>query len=134
MGHCWIAKSAQYNFSVYSNVDADALSRIPRDQIILAESIQTILKAATDGPEALAKMYACCAWVCEVLWVEPPPQWMLWEDWVKAQNEDPGIQQVVQWLVKQELEEVQFHPSFFRRSPDLSTTVKQAGSGGWDAV
>ena len=63
-GHRWIAKPTKFNFTVYyhsgkSNVEEDALSRIPRDQNIKAEVVETIFKATVEGPEALMEIYAC---------------------------------------------------------------------------
>ena len=77
MGHWWIAKLAQDNFAIHyksgkMNVEAYALFWIPWDQVITAESVQAILKAAIDGPEALAEVYACSTWVCDIWRVEPP--------------------------------------------------------------
>ena len=49
-GHRWIAKLAKFNFMIYyhsgkSNIEVDALSRIPWDQNIRAEAVKAIFKA-----------------------------------------------------------------------------------------
>ena len=56
----WIAKLAKFDFMVYycsgnSNTEADALSRIPWDQNIKAETVKAIFKAAVEGPDVMKR-------------------------------------------------------------------------------
>ena len=78
MEHRWIAKLAKFNFTVYyqsgkSNVEVDALSRIPWYQSIRAEAVKAIFKAAVEGPDALMEIYACHKKAISSLILEPPP-------------------------------------------------------------
>ena len=57
-GHRWIAKLAKFNFMIYyppekSNVEANALYRIPWDQSNRTEAVEAIFKATMEGPNAL---------------------------------------------------------------------------------
>ena len=63
-GHRWIAKLAKFNLMIYyyfrkSNVETDALSRIPWNQNIKVEAVEAIFKATVEGPNALIEIYAC---------------------------------------------------------------------------
>ena len=55
-GHRWMAKLAKFNFTVYyilgkSNVEGDAMSRVPWDQNIRAEAVRAISKATVECPD-----------------------------------------------------------------------------------
>ena len=74
----WIAKLAKFNLMVYyhlgnSNIEADALSRIPWDQNIRAGMVKAILEATVEGPGALMEMYACHEKAISSLILESPP-------------------------------------------------------------
>ena len=78
-----IANLAQYNFTIYyisgkSNVEADALFCIPFpwDKVIESETVQAIIKAATECPEALTEVYAYSINVCEASKLDPQPEQM----------------------------------------------------------
>ena len=74
----WIAKLAKFTFAVYdhsgkSNIEADALSRIPWYHNIKAKVVESILKAAVEGPETLMEIYACHEKAIISLILESPP-------------------------------------------------------------
>ena len=50
-----------------TNIDADALSRLPSSEEIHNEEIQAILKGCLEQPKFMWKAYACSAKVTEVL-------------------------------------------------------------------
>ena len=91
MGHGWIAKDAKFNFTAYyclgkSNIEADALSRIPWDQNIRPEVVDAIFKAAVEGPDTLMEIYAFYKKAISSLILESPPAWMTVANWVQAQK------------------------------------------------
>ena len=62
-----------YYHSGNSDVEADALSRIPWDQNIKAEKVKAIFKAVLEGPEALLEISACHEKATSSLILESPP-------------------------------------------------------------
>ena len=89
IGHRWIAKLVKFNFMAYyclgkSNVEADALSRIPWDQNIRAEVVETIFYTAVEGPDTLLEVYAFHKKDISSLILESPPTQMTIVDWVQA--------------------------------------------------
>ena len=120
--HRWIAKLAEFNFTIYyclgkCNVEADALSRIPRDQKIKAEAVGAIFKTVIEGPEALMEVYACHKKAVSSLIPESPPTCMTVMEWVQAQKVDPAINQVITWTENGKLDTVKV-------SDEMSQEVK----------
>ena len=79
MGHRWITGRANYNFHIHytfgkSNVEADALPRIDWercDETIQANSIQTIVAAATAGDVANTEVVSCSMQAIESFFLIP---------------------------------------------------------------
>ena len=122
-GHRWIAKLAKFNFMVYyhlgkSNIEADALSRIPWDQNIRTEAVEAIFKVIVEGPNALMGIYACHKKTIRSLILESPPAQMTIADWVQEQKADPTINQVVTWMERKKLDTVNM-------GDDVSQELKQ---------
>ena len=78
-----------------SNVEVDALSRIPWDQNIRADAVEAIFKATMEGPSALMEIYACHEKAISSLILVSPPALMTIANWVQAQKADPTINQLV---------------------------------------
>ena len=73
-----------------SNINADALSQIPWDQNIEADTAGAIFKAIVDGPEALLDVYACHKEAISFLILESPSTLMTPKEWVQAQKANPA--------------------------------------------
>ena len=101
--HQWIAKLAKFNFTIHyhsgkSDVDADALSQIPRDQNFKTNTVGAIFKAAVNGPGALMEIYTCHKRAIGSFILESPPAWMNAMEWVWAKKADPAIYQGTIWI------------------------------------
>ena len=110
-GHRWIAKLAKFMFTVYfhfgkSNVEVDALSRIPWDQNIREKVVKAILKVTVEDPKAMLEIYTCHEKAISYLTLESPPGQMTVDDWVQAQKADPSINQVITWIENKKLDTV----------------------------
>ena len=121
-GHQWIAKLVKFNFTIHycsgkSNVNTDALSRIPWDQNIEADTVGAIFKAVVGGPEALMEVYTCCKGAISCLILESPPTLITTTEWVQAQKADPATGQVITSLKAEEVGTVKV-------SKELSQEVK----------
>ena len=77
------------------NINADALSRIPWDQNIEADTVGVIFKAAADGPD---KAYPCHEGAISSLILESSPTPMTVMEWVWTQKTEPTISQVTTWI------------------------------------
>ena len=78
------------------NVDADALSHIPReehDQHIEADSVCTLISHVMEGT-TLIQAYSCNIKVTKTLDMQPDPKAMLLKDWIVAQSQDPVIREI----------------------------------------
>ena len=98
-----IAKLAMFSFTIHycsrkSNVSADTLSRIPRDQNTEVNAVRTIFKATVDGSEALMKVYTCHKRAVISLILESSPTWMTAMEWVWAQKAGLVICHVTTWI------------------------------------
>ena len=76
-GHRWFAKHAKCTFTVYyhsgkSNVEVDALSRIPLDQNIKTDAVKAIFKATMEVPNTLMEIYTCHEKAISSLILESP--------------------------------------------------------------
>ena len=106
--HLWITKLAKFNFTIHyhlgkSNVDAGALSRIPWDQNIEADTVGAIFKAIVDGPESLMEVYACHKGAVSSIILESPLTLTATMEWVQAQKANPAISQVITWIKAEEV-------------------------------
>ena len=98
-GQRWVAALASYTLSLHyksgkTNVEADALSRIPwkwelRDPIVKAILTSTENKLVP----VVATLYQE-AKVHKLPGPKPKPQQMTVEDWVQAQNQDPALREI----------------------------------------
>ena len=68
-------------------MEADALSRIPRDQNIKLEAVEAIFKATREGPDTLMEIYTCHKKAITSLILESPHVQMTVADWVQAQRQ-----------------------------------------------
>ena len=91
-----------YKCSEKSNVEVNALSRIPRDQNIMAE----VVKTTVEGPKTLLEIYACHKKAISSLILKSPPAKMTVANWVQAQKVDPTINQVGTWMEGKKLDTV----------------------------
>ena len=62
MGHIYVASLANYSFTFSyktgrSNVEVDALSRIPWDKNITADAVQAVIRATCKGPKAVIEAH-----------------------------------------------------------------------------
>ena len=100
-GQRWIASLANYTFSLHykrgkSNIEADALSRIPRETekvVIDAKSVQAIVSAMQLGDFTELNQNPNLL-ICKS--ARPVPQKYSNEDWVREQVSDPSLSQVIQ--------------------------------------
>ena len=100
-GHQWVAGLANYNFilnycSGKVNVDADALSCIPKgeyDQSIEAESVCALISQAVQGA-MLIEACSCNVHVTENLDRTEDPKTMSEIDLIITQNKDPVIREI----------------------------------------
>ena len=113
-----------YYWSGKYNVEADALSSIPWDQIIRAEVVEAIFKATVAGPDALMEIYACHKKAMSSLILESSPTWMTVADWVQVQKVDPTINQVVTWMESKKLDTVKLGEE---KSQELKQYLMQRG-------
>ena len=95
-----------HSVSGKTNVETNALSHIPWDRVIEAETVQVVIKAAIEGPKAVMEVYACNVKVCVAGELDPPPQWMTKENWVIAQWDYPDVGKIVKWLNESTLDTV----------------------------
>ena len=128
-GHRWIASLANYNFSIHyksgkTNVDADALSRIPWDRDVDIEGVQALIQGITARPQVLYEATSCSLRACEELQVETKPGNMTLEQWVEAQNEDPTIGQIRSLFQSHSLGNYKLQPN---DSEELRLYLKQRG-------
>ena len=108
-----------------SNVEVDALSRIPWDQSIRAEVVEGHLQGHCGRlSDALMEIYACHKKAISFLILESLPAWMTVADWVQAQKADPTINQVITWMENKKLETVKMGEEM---SHELKQYLRQRG-------
>ena len=95
-GQRWMSAIAPMDFKLHykpgrTNIDADALSRLPCSEEIDNEEIQAILKGCLEQPKFLWEAYACSVKVTEVLKENLAPAKMGAAEWKAAQANDPAI-------------------------------------------
>ena len=97
----WVTGLANYNFTMNYcsgkvNVDADALSHIPKeeyDHSIEAESVCDLVSHTVQGT-TLKEAYSCNVQVTENLDTMKDPKTMSEKDWIITQNRDPVIREI----------------------------------------
>ena len=121
-GQRWVASLANYNFQLHyksgkTNVEADALSRIPWENATLDEAtVKAIMDVGTAGHSALFEAYTaeqlpedCCQYVaqCNALTVAntdvPDALTMIPEEWAAEQYEDSNIGEIYRAVVSKKL-------------------------------
>ena len=75
-------------------MEDDALSRIEQTQVE-PETVKGIFHAAADGPEALAKAYACSMGSCPPLIPMDTVKRMTTHDWAVVQRQDSVLNKVI---------------------------------------
>ena len=111
-GHHWVAGLANYNFALNYhsgtiNVDADALSHIPKEeyhQHIEADSVCALISQAIQGT-TLMKAYSCNVQITETLDMQKDPKAMSVKDWIITQNKDPKIREIKYLINNKRLKE-----------------------------
>ena len=93
-GQRWVNAIALMNFRIHykpgkSNLDRDALSRIPWSEHLSDEEVQATLKGCLEKPEYLWEAYAYSVQILEDLQQNMEPSKMNSKDWSKAQGLDP---------------------------------------------
>ena len=102
-GQRWIAALANYNFSLHyksgkTNIEADALSRIPseeREVSIDQDAVRAIANVVQIGEFSELNENPNLI-ICKS--ATPTPKKFCNEDWVREQNQDPDIGQFIQLL------------------------------------
>ena len=87
-----------------SNVEVDALLKISWDQPLESETIQDIFFVVISGPKACMEVCTCSIKGCKILQVDHSSENLSLQDWVKAQEMDKVICQVVILYRKKELD------------------------------
>ena len=106
MTHRWVCTLAPYNFTLHyrsgkSNVNADALSRIPWDREIPKRVTQAIIDAKLNGPPGVAEVTSLPDAIMKAdIPVNVNPLLSL-EQWHQLQEEDPGIGPIWKWKTRQ---------------------------------
>ena len=108
-GHCWVASLANFNLALSyqsekMNVDADALSHIPRgrhNQHIEAYSVHVLISQVVQDT-TLIKAYSCNIQVTETLDMQDPKVMSL-VDWITAQSKDSVIREIKYLISKNKL-------------------------------
>ena len=126
-GQRWVSAIAPMNFNLHykpgrTNIDAEALSRLPYSERIDHEEVQAILKGCLEQPRFLWEAYACSARIVEDLPANPTPTGMGVKEWRKAQALDPVISAVKKMLDNHTL--AQRRPNS-KDHPDLKTYLHQ---------
>ena len=125
-GQRWVSAIAPMNFNLHykpgrTNINADALSRLPCCEKIDNEEVQAILKDCLEQPRFHWEAYACSARVVEDLQANSTPTRMGVREWRKAQALDPAISAVKKMLENHTL--AQRRPNS-KDHPDLKTFIK----------
>ena len=107
-GQRWVSAIALMNFNLHykpgrTNIDADALSRLPCSEEILEEEVRAILKGCLEQPQFLWEAYACSARITEDLKEHSKPSTMGPKEWKAAQLRDPTISAIYKMLAKKTL-------------------------------
>ena len=107
-GQRWVSAIALMNFNLHykpgrTNIDADALSRLPCSEEILEEEVRAILKGCLEQPQFLWEAYACSARITEDLKEHSKPSTMGPKEWKAAQLRDPTISAIYKMLAKETL-------------------------------
>ena len=107
-GQRWVSAIALMNFRIHykpgkSNIDADALSRIPWSEHVSDEEVQATLKGCLEKPECLWEAYACSVQILEDLQQNMEPSKMNSKDWSKAQSLDPTLAAIKKMLLNKTL-------------------------------
>ena len=102
-GQRWVSAIAPMNFNIHykpgrTNIDADALSRLPSCEKMENEEIQAVLKGCLEQPKFLWEAYACSARAIEDLKDNLAPTRMGASEWRKALSLDPAITTVKKLL------------------------------------
>ena len=125
-GQRWIAALANYNFSLHyksgkTNVEADALSRIPNrgeEVSIDKDAVRAIANAMQIGEFSELNENPNLI-ICKS--TTPTPKKFSNEDWVREQNQDPNIGQFIQLLKgnKVELESITDDVNIMKRKKGI---------------
>ena len=126
-GQRWVSAIAPMNFNLHykpgrTNIDADALSRLPCSEEISNEEVQAILKGCLEQPKFLWEAYACSARAADELKEHLAPSRMRAKEWREAQSKDPVISVVMKMLINKTLSHRR--PSS-RDDPELKTYLHQ---------
>ena len=126
-GQRWVSAIAPMNFNLHykpgrTNIDADALSRLPYSERIDNDEVQAILKGWLEQPRFLWEAYSCSARVVEDLQASSTPTRMGVKEWKKAQALDSAISAVKKMLENHTL--AQRRPNS-KDHPDLKTYLHQ---------
>ena len=119
-GQRWIAALANYNFSLHyrlgkTNVEADALSRIPNvegEMSIDQEAIRAIANAMQIGEFSELNENPNLV-ICKS--ATPTPRKFSNEDWVRKQNQDPEIGQFLLMLKGKKVESISDDVNIMKR-------------------
>ena len=107
-GQRWVSAIAPMTFNLHykpgrTNIDADALSRMPCSKEIPNEEVQAILKGCLEQPQFLWEAYACSARATEELKNHLQPSKMGHKEWKAAQLRDPTISTIYKMVVNKTL-------------------------------
>ena len=107
-GQRWVSAIAPMNFNLHykpgrTNVDADALSRLPCSEQIPNEEVQAILKGCLEQPQFLWEASACSARITEELKGHLKPSAMGPKEWKDAQLRDPALSLIYKLLANRTL-------------------------------
>ena len=107
-GQRWVSAIAPMNFNLHykpgrTNVDADALSRLPCSEHIPNEEVQAILKGYLEQPQFLWEAYACSFRITEELKEHLKPSTMGPKEWKNAQLRDPALSVIYKLLANRTL-------------------------------
>ena len=88
-GQRWVSAIVLMNFRIpykpgKSNIDADALSRVPWSENLSDEEVQATLKGCLEKLEYLWEVYACSFQIVEDLQLNLEPSKMNPKDWCQA--------------------------------------------------
>ena len=126
-GQRWVSAIVPMNFNLHykpgrTNVDADALSRLPCSEQIPNEEVQAILKECLEQPQFLWEAYACSARITEELKGHLKPSAMGPKEWKDAQLKDPALSVIYKLLANRTLSHRKPHS---KDDPDVKSYLHQ---------
>ena len=135
--HCWVARLANYNFQLYyragkTNIDADALSRVPwlacmpdtsdTNIQVIAVAVWAMQDAALEGSVSPIKAYSSNVHILDSVEASQQVTCMTTDDWHQVQLADPVLGLVIVRLQEGTLSQCQLKET---DSPELQQFLRE---------